>query len=427
MKATISLLPQVCLFFVIPAVASDPGDIPENPSTTPTELTESIEIEVEHSSDTNDWHTRDQLLGDMGGIRPWLAKYGMTFEINSKDEGFSNPDGGLNTETGQRYTGLTDFIILFDTEAVGWWKGGLFVVDLQNTRGGDISDFVGDSQGISNIVAPPGTRFAEYHLIQQFADGALAFKIGKQDANADFVVSDGGGEFINSSFGIIPTVPLPTFPAPALGIMSAWQANDQIKIKAGFWDGAPNLGSGSFGTAFDGNGGTVGAIGAEITPFGGDVLDGTYRIGVWRHSEVEIAVGAKDAFQPEIGPAEGVYFTVDQGLWESGERSFNFFAQGGWGEGDRAAFSRYFGGGLTFAAPFKSRPGDIVGIGVARAKIGQVERLHENSTAETVVEFFYKLPITPWMTLNPDIQWVHRPSGVDGTAFVAGLRVATVF
>jgi len=44
-----------------------------------------------------------------------------------------------------------------------------------------------------------------------------------------------------------------------------------------------------------------------------------------------------------------------------------------------------------------------------------------------VVELFYKIPVLGWMTLNPDIQWIHRPGGTDHTAFAAGLRVATVF
>ena len=418
---------SLCSLITLPVVAADPWDVPARPETGPEELTESIENEIERPTHPNDWWNHDQLLGEMGGLRPWLSKYGMTFELNSYDEGFANPDGGLNAETGQRYAGLTDFLLSFDTEAVGWWKGGLFVVDLQNTRGGDISDFVGDAQGISNIVAPPGTRFAEYHLIQEFSGGKLALKIGKQDANADFVVSEGGSEFINSSFGIIPTVPLPTFPAPALGVMGAWQATGQIRLKAGIWDGTPVLGSGAFGTAFDGSGGTVGAVGLEIAPFGVRILSGTYRIGVWRHSEVEIADPPTATTEPGLGPARGAYFTVDQGLWENDRSRLAIFAQGGWGETDRSAFSRYFGGGFTFNAPFRGRPDDIVGIGIARAELGDVERLHLDSTAETVFEFFYKLPLTGWMTMNPDLQWIHRPNGVKGTAFVAGLRVATVF
>lgn len=427
MKNIFLFLSLLCLLLSTPTEAGDREDREPSPETTPEELGQTIESEIQNAPSRSDWRERDQLLGDLGGLRPWLAGHGMTIEFNSYDEGFANPDSGLNAETGQRYAGLTDVIFSIDTEAAGWWRGGLVFVDLQNTRGGDISDFIGDAQGISNIVAPPGTRFAEYHLVQQLAGGKLAFKIGKQDANADFVVSEGGGEFINSSFGLIPTVPLPTFPTPALGVMGAWQANDRIRFKVGYWDGAPPLGSGSFGAAFNGSGGAVGAAAIEITPFGREIFPGTYRVGVWRHSDVEIADGKYSALEPAVGPTEGIYFTLDQGIWEGRGSRFSLFAQGGWGEAGRSAISRYFGGGFTFSAPFRGRSDDVVGIGIAYAHMGHVERQTTESTSETVIELFYKLPVTPWMTLNPDLQWVHRPGGIEGAAFVAGLRVATVF
>jgi porin len=399
-------------------------DIDNRPATT----TDGIDVEIATDSTSADWKHREQLLGDLGGFRTLLSKHGMSFEIESLDEGFGNPDGALNTTEDSRYAGLTDVIFSLDTEGAGWWRGGLLVIDLQNTRGGDISDVVGDVQGISNIVAPPGTRFAEYFLDQGFAGGRFRLKIGKQDANADFVVSDGGGEFINSSFGIIPTVPLPTFPAPSLGVMGGWSPSDVIHLKAGYWDGAPEVCSCVSAAIVDGSNGTVGAVGIEITPFGGDIIEGTYRVGVWRHSKVEIAVPTlKATGEPLTGSAKGLYFTADQGLWESDDRRLSLFAQGGWGEADRSAVSRYFGGGLTFHAPFATRPHDVVGIGVAYAEVGELERGEGLAGSETIVELFYKVPVTGWMTLNPDIQWVHRPGGTDGTAFVAGLRVATVF
>jgi porin len=419
----------VCAGLVVaaPAHGWSPLDLPEQGLATAPDIEGSVDSEPTPEDDRNSWLKRDQLLGDVGGLRPLLERYGMTFELNSYDEGFSSPNVRLENETGREYHGLTDLVLTLDTESARWWNGGRFVITLQNTRGGDISNIVGDAQGISNIVAPPGTRFAEYHLVQETAGGRLVFKVGKQDANADFVVSDGGGEFINSSFGLIPTVPLPTFPAPAMGAMGSWQPTDFLKIKAGYWDGAPIVGSGSFGTAFDGSGGNVSALGVEITPFGGSLLDGTFRIGVWHHSEVEVVEELKDTRRTSLGAADGLYFTADQGLWEDDVRRLAVFAQGGWGRADRSAFANYFGGGLTFSAPFTRRPNDVVGIGVAWAEIGDIERASPDSTSETVIELFYKLPITPWMTLNPDIQWVDRPSGLDGGAFVAGLRVATVF
>ena len=387
-----------------------------------------IDAEIRSESTKTTWRTREQLFGDMGGFRNMLARHGMSFVLQSLDESFANPNCALATTGESRYAGLTDVIFTIDTEGADWWKGGFFFVDLQNSRGGDISDVVGDIQGISNIVAPPGTRFSEYFIDQNFAEGRFRLKVGKQDANADFVVSEGGGEFINSSFGIIPTVPLPTYPAPALGVMGGWSPGKTIHVKAGYWDGSPTLGSGISTEILTGSSGGVGAVGLEIRPFGGSIIDGTYRIGYWRHSEIELAIpAAKEDSSVVTGPADGIYFTADQGLWESGPRRLSFFAQGGWGEADRSVVGSYYGAGLTFSAPFNSRPNDVLGLGVAHAEIGKLERRDGYADSETVIEFFYRLPVTAWMTLNPDLQWVYRPGGADGTAFVAGLRVAAVF
>lgn len=427
MDRFLSTLGMVCLL-VVPGFASDRPESAALHDLPPADHAASSELVLAASPGTKPLTDRPAALGDIGGFRSMLARHGISFEIASLDEGFSKAtDGGAG-----RYHGLTDVVLGVDTGAAGWWRGGTFVIDLQNTRGGDISDVVGDVQGVSNIVAPPGTRFAEYFLDQHLADGRWRIKIGKQDANADFVVSDGGGEFVNSSFGIIPTVPLPTFPAPALGVVVGWSPSGVIHVKAGTWDGAAELGSGVSTAIFDGSRGAVAAAELELTPFGDRILAGTYRIGIWRHTEVEVFCPPDTASLPKsgerlTGPATGLYFTIDQGVWESAGRRLSLFAQGGWGESDRSAVSRYFGGGLTLSGPFTRRTDDLVGIGVAYADLGRLELASPDCTSETVIELFYAAPILGWLTLKPDLQWIHRPGGLDGSAFVAGLRVATSF
>lgn len=427
MLRTAASLCVVCLLIALPIPAGETDRIKPTHPTRPPGLDETIDVEIRQPPNPDSPATRDRLLGNMARLRPWLADLGMTLELTSVDEGFASGGGDQGGESGRSYHGLTDLILSLDTGAAGLWHGGLVVVDLQNTRGGDISDIVGDLQGVSNIVAPPGTRITEYYLYQELADGSFAFKLGKQDANTDFVVSEGGGEFINSSFGLIPTVPLPTYPAPALGAMVSWQANEWMLLKAGLWDGDPKLGSGCTSSTFDGHGGAVGAADLEIAAFGGTVLPGTYRVGVWHHSEVEFATVKKDAAAHETGRASGLYFTVDQGLWEREDRRLAFFAQGGRAESDRSSVSRYLGAGLVLEAPFNGRPNDTIGIGVAHAEVGLPERLEAECTSETVVELTYHFALSGWMTVIPDFQWIHRPSGIDGTDLVAGLRVVTVF
>jgi len=48
---------------------------------------------------------RDQLFGDMGGLRPWLGKYGVTFALTETSELLGNLRGGL--ARGVAYDGLT--------------------------------------------------------------------------------------------------------------------------------------------------------------------------------------------------------------------------------------------------------------------------------------------------------------------------------
>lgn len=69
----------------------------------------------------------------------------------------------------------------------------------------------------------------------------------------------------------------------------------------------------------------------------------------------------------------------------------------------------------------------MVGIGLACAEIGRLNRSRDSHISETVVELFYRLPLTGWLSLNPDLQWISQPGGADDTTFVAGVRIATVF
>jgi porin len=51
------------------------------------------------------------------------------------------------------------------------------------------------------------------------------------------------------------------------------------------------------------------------------------------------------------------------------------------------------------------------------------------STAETVIEATYKAQIAPWWTIQPDLQYIVTPSGVQGSqnAVVVGLRTNVAF
>ena len=49
------------------------------------------------------------------------------------------------------------------------------------------------------------------------------------------------------------------------------------------------------------------------------------------------------------------------------------------------------------------------------------------SSHETAIELFYKAQLSPWMMLQPDLQFIANPGGDGRDAFVFGLRMELLF
>ncbi len=396
-----------------------------------TELRLASEEELDRTSDAAPWWQRDRLLGDLGGLRPWLEEQGIALEIVSTDEGLGLVDGGAASSETARYAGLTDLSLIVDTGAAGWWDGGQLVVLLQSARGRSLTEeCLGDLQTVSNIDAPELTQVSEYYLEQRV--GTARLKVGRQDANADFVVSDGAAELVNSSFGLVPTVPLPTYPAPALGVSAFVPLGSRVEIGAGLWDGASATGSDCFQTAFDGQGGEVAAAQVAVRTGGEAVLPGTYQLGVWHHSNVARTEDVAGAADPVTEASSGIYLIADQELWRRDGAALHGFLQGGAGDGEATGIASYVGAGLMLEGFLRARPDDRFGIGFARAAVHDVPVEVTASSAqvaaasrtlrETVVEVFYSTPLLPWLVVKPDLQLVMDPGGDGDDALVLGVR-----
>jgi len=79
-------------------------------------------------------------------------------------------------------------------------------------------------------------------------------------------------------------------------------------------------------------------------------------------------------------------------------------------------------GGIVYRGPIPCRNDDVVGAGVAWAKLNRSGTLQE-----TVVEFFYKAQIGPRTSLQPDVQYIASPSGIYRDALAVGLRFQVAY
>jgi porin len=121
---------------------------------------------------------------------------------------------------------------------------------------------------------------------------------------------------------------------------------------------------------------------------------------------------------------------VHRGLGEVG-----LYGRAGFAPPDRNASGLGFDGGVNWEGFLPGRDDDIAGVGFAYAGLtgGAIDELRregvEAAGAEMVVEATYQAVVTPWLSVQPDVQYVIQP-GADrglGNALVVGCRVSVVF
>lgn len=152
-----------------------------------------------------------------------------------------------------------------------------------------------------------------------------------------------------------------------------------------------------------------------------------------------------DPFLRRVGSAEfydiagtaqdsnsGFYVVAEKDLVHDAEsgRGFGVFTQLGFSEDDRNQLATYVGGGLNWTGPIASRARHVFGIAVAHARSGDdFRRLNPGmERAETTIEFTCRVTPKPWLSIQPDVQYIIDP-GTDGRvddALIVGFRLQVI-
>jgi porin len=389
------------------------------------------------SAEGDNWQHRDHvltlnhdhLLGDWGGHRSVLEEWGIEYELVYTGEFFGSLSGGL--EEGNDYLGALSFMMGLDTEQAGLWAGGEFFLHVQSIHGKGITErYVGDFQSVSNFDAHDFVQISDFWYKHHFMEDRLWVKVGKMEANDDFAFVDYGVEFIHSSPGLIPTIPLPTFPDQDWGVVVGYDTQDWFSMNVGVFQGDPN-GDRSLSQTFDS---LVGPMVMAEPAFHYDLfaLPGHFRVGAWWNGVNGEQFDRHAANPPLYQDRYGFYLTMDQMVWkenpqdEEDEQGVGVVGQYGFTPEDRGEATYYVGGGLQWTGALPSRDQDVWGVGVFQA--GFSEDAGFVDSAETVVEVFYKYQALGWMTLKPDFQYIIDPGGMgNGDAVAVGLRWEMVF
>lgn len=359
-------------------------------------------------------------------FRSDLRDRGIALEFIYRGELFKS--AGLDPSNGTDYRGLLDLALTFHTEKMGLWPGGELFLRMQNGhgRGFNVTP-AGVVLPISNIDAQDFTQVGEYGIKQSFVNSRLRLNLGKQDVNKVFCQNEFGSHLVNPSFALIPTVPMPTFPAPALGATLVAEPAKWLSLGGGFYDGGPKVGTLGFETALEGKGGYFSIFETGGRPgFGiNERYPGNYRIGLWYHSG-EFAGTDPGQNSGKLSGNYGFYLLANQAVYRrkttvTADEGLGVFLQFGWAPSDRNQVTRYLGAGFAYKGFLICRPHDILGFGVGHTDL--VGSLPPGQKAKlTSAELFYDIQLNRWMSLRPDIQYFDNPGGDRKHGWAAGVR-----
>jgi porin len=334
------------------------------------------------------------LLAAMCGVCGAVgAQDRLTFEGSYVGDAYYNTTGGL--ATGGGFMGMGNITVGVDA-----WRGGSFFVNGASIHGKSLSEnYLGDMQVASNIDAGEHAYLHELWFRQEFSRVALT--LGLQDLNAECMVSEGAGEFVNSSFGVPPViatgVPVPIFPLTGLGLAARWEIGGKWAVQGALFDGNQ--------TSFEHNPNNVHwSFGKDdgVLTMGEVHYDGRFKLGAYHHS-------ADDNY--------GFYLLADQPL---GER-LGLFGQLAVAPKSRNENNYSVGLGANYLIAERH----TAGLAATHAGLHAADHKHE-----TALELYYKYTLGDNIALQPDVQYVINPSGGEtklDNALVGMLRLHVNF
>lgn len=339
----------------------------------------------------------------------------LTFEAAYIGDLVRNFSGGI--KKGTSYLGLANFKLIFDTKAARLWKGGQLFINAANAHGGDpTANLVGDFHTVSNIEADEITYIHELwyrQTIKQFEIVA-----GLQDLNTEFVSSEYGGIFINSTFGtpstIADNVPSPIFPLTSVGLSLKWNISEKGTWKVAVFDGLPtelSHNQHNMNWNFNKDEGVFAVSEYQFKPTLKTGLKGSYRTGIYYHSQ--LVVTNKENNKTKLyNYNTGLYIIADQMIYQKtgSNGGLGIFAQLAISPKAINTHNLYYGLGLSYQGLFKNREEDKLGIAFTYAGFSEKDKKNE-----TVLEICYKVQLTGNLYIQSDLQYVIHPEGTDQT------------
>lgn len=413
--------------------------------------------------------TRPTLTGDWGGYRSCLQQRGVTFFGRSTHYAFG-VSGGIEVpppipilELGDtfEYTGTGEYTLTFDLEKFGGLPKGSLMMGVEHWYGdwGNVSLNTGAfSPAIFGAALPPvpegqGDFYLTNFIVTQPLSEKLVVFAGKKDvlgtADQDiFAGGDGTTQFMNQALIANPAfllgLPYSSLTVGAAlpqkwGMISLFALDPQDRTRDVF----------NFSDIY-----SQGVI------LGGEIKRATQIMGLaseqhfgamWKHvdlTDLSFAEPPPGVYPepvvpgfPTIDDSYTIYAGFDQFLVQftapdpatrRPPKGYGLFGRASISDGNPTPIRYFLSMGIGGDSPWCQSRGDTFGIGWyyvgASNEFGPIPQAVFGPRDGTGVEGFYNIPVTPWLNLTPDIQYIRSEvSTLADDAFIYGIRANVKF
>ena len=407
------------------------------------------------------------LFGDWNGLRSYLNKLGIDFNLDYTTESAGNVTGGLRK--GVDYADQIGFQLDIDWDKLAGITGFSTHLNIVHRSGRNLSsDYIGDNviQAQEIYGAGFGTALRDVWLYgeEKGFNDRLDFVFGRVFPGMDFAASP-----LYCNFMTLTICGHPRALTQEQGFidwpLSTWGGRVKARptqatyVMFGVYASEPFPAGGPTGWNWSTNQVTGAYYAVELgwePEFGPARLSGHYKIG-FAYDTSAFPDNLEDSngqpfvlsgLPPREQHGRGQFWvTFDQMLLRNGpgpNEGLTVLAAYAHDDGDNSLYQHFIWAGLLYSGFWRDRPHDQIGLGITYYKIApsltQTETLEQEfdlaptyvygvQTHAMVFELNYQFSVYRGVTLQPEMEYFLRPGGVSGvpSALVLGLKTHVVF
>jgi len=397
-------------------------------------------FDLENLYDTGRWAEANSLSGDWGGLRHRLYDAGIAIVGSYENQIAANPATGEMRTV--RDAGTASVAAFFDLERLAGLRDTLFLASMVEREGRSTSDAIPNLFPVQQIYGGETIRLDHLAVEKSFLAGKLDVVAGRINALDDFAVSNfycysQNGGICGSLFSLETNASLSNYPFASWGIRERYDLTPDLYSMTGVYNTREGFARNEYhGVDFsirdDSGVAVMQEFGYRPTSLRQAGYPGFIKLGGFYDSEPRHPFPDGEA----ITGNWTIYSVAQQRLFR---RACDGYSQGLTGflaltysPPASNAIEYFADGGLIYRGLMPSRKDDALGafavFGEFSPNYRDAQRAVRESvqTYELVLELNYRIQITSWSAIQPDVQYIIRPDGTGATGNALVLAFYTI-